>query len=66
MRNLITIVYDYNTFLFAKAIYRKEKNMERQLIVTTKEEECVVIRNDEKSILKYSKKIAGLFINVRD
>ncbi len=40
--------------------------MERQLIVTTKEEECVVIRNDEKSILKYSKKIAGLFINVRD
>lgn len=40
--------------------------MDRQLIVTTKEEECVVIRNDEKSILKYNPKIAGLFINVRD
>lgn len=40
--------------------------MERQLIFTAEEKECVLIRNDEKTILKYSRKIAGLFINVKD
>ena len=48
--NLLGILYNYKNFI--NLYWQISKN--------------IVIRNDEKSILKYSKKIAGLFINVRD